>query len=202
MLDLSNSDVLLFGAGAVGTRKARNFNGVCRITAVSSEFSEEIKEFEDLTMIKADVGKLKADEIESLIEKHDIIITALPDFELNRKITEAAKSKGKLANSSDGGGNFLIPSVLKKGDCTITVSTNGKAPAVPPFICEFIDENIPFIEQMTEFESKLRRNLKEKNIPQKRRAEILRKSARDEKIQEALMDNNENRAMELALRYI
>lgn len=202
MLDLSDSSVLLFGAGAVGTRKLRNFKDVCRITAVSHDFTEEIQKFEKLTMIKADVRALTADETESLIEKHDIIITALSDTELNRKITEAAKQKGKLVNSSEGDGNFLIPSVLKKGDCTITVSTNGKSPAMPPFICEFIDEKLPFIEQMTEFESKLRRSLKEKNIPQKKRAEILRKTAKNEKIQKALTDNDENRAMEIALRYI
>lgn len=62
--------------------------------------------------------------------------------EVNRNVFDEGQSKGVLVNVVDEPhrSNFLVPSVLRRGDLLIAVSTGGKSPALSRRIREELEE--------------------------------------------------------------
>jgi precorrin-2 dehydrogenase/sirohydrochlorin ferrochelatase len=60
-----------------------------------------------------------------------VVFAATDDASLNRKVSEAARQRGLLVNAVDQPAdcNFIVPSILSRGDLLIAVSTSGKSPA-------------------------------------------------------------------------
>lgn len=199
MLDVSKYKVLLFGAGKVGFRKIKPFfeNG-SSITVVSKSVSEPLPK--EVSFKEADVSKISEDELSSLIKDYDVIISALPDKNLNEKVCKTAEKFAKLCNSSDGDGNFMLPAAFCDGDFTFAVSTNGKAPAVPRYVRNCIREDFKNINAMISLQSELRERLKKSCESQEMRAKILEEILEDEEIWQALKDYD--KAKNLAEKYL
>ena len=191
MLDLSAKRILIFGAGAVGVRKARHFTG-CSMTIVSRSISPDVFALSQTSIKQMDVADLEDDNIGKLIEKHDIIIAALSDAEQNDRIIHLAKTAGKWYNcATSDDASFLIPSTVKEEEYTIAVSTSGRAPAVPRFIREDLEERYQGLDNMIRLLAALREQLSEKIPDQGRRAEILRAVLRDEQIRQRCRENRD-----------
>ncbi|MDO5844586.1 MAG: bifunctional precorrin-2 dehydrogenase/sirohydrochlorin ferrochelatase [Methanocorpusculum sp.] len=188
MLDVSKYKLLLFGAGKVGFRKLRPFKDCAAVTVISKNISDELS---GVFTKEADVSEISDADLIKLVEEHDIIIAALPDKELNKKICAAAERCLKLFNSSDGDGNFMLPAAFSDGDFTLAVSTNGKAPAVPKFIRDRVFEDFENIGEMVALQSELRERLKKICACQEKRAEILERVLEDEEIWRALSADKE-----------
>ena len=139
MLDLSAKRILIFGAGAVGVRKARHFSG-CRMTVVSRSLSPDVFSLPQLSIKQMDVADLEDDNLVKLIEKHDFVIAALSDAGQNDRIIRLAKSAGKWYNcATSDDANFLIPSTVSGDEYTIAVSTVGWS--LPPIYGPVTDPN-------------------------------------------------------------
>jgi precorrin-2 dehydrogenase/sirohydrochlorin ferrochelatase len=69
---------------------------------------------------------------ESQLDGAFMVIAATDDPELNRKVSLAAKRQNLLINAVDQPEdcNFIVPSILRRGDLIIAVSTSGKSPAL------------------------------------------------------------------------
>lgn len=191
MLDLSAKRILIFGAGAVGVRKARHFTG-CRLTVVSRNISPDVFSLPQTSIKQMDVADAEDDDLVTLIEKHDLVIAALSDTEQNGRIVRLAKAAGKWYNSATGSdATFLIPSTLKGEEYTIAVSTSGLAPAVPRFIREDLEDRYQGLDNMIRLLGALREQLKETVSDQEKRAEILRAVLHDEKIRQRCRENTD-----------
>jgi precorrin-2 dehydrogenase/sirohydrochlorin ferrochelatase len=61
-----------------------------------------------------------------------MVIVATDDPEVNSQIASQAKERGLLVNVVDQPGdcNFTMPSIVKRGDIQIAISTAGKSPAL------------------------------------------------------------------------
>ncbi len=116
-------------------------------------------------------------------------------------IRDIAMSSGILVNSAHGGGDVLIPSVLKRENYTVTVSTGGKAPAFPPYLVDRLDEILDdSYDLMMGLMIELRPMVME-NIPsQEERASFLSSILKDENIWDNLRHGDTNAAMESAKR--
>ncbi|HJJ30994.1 MAG TPA: bifunctional precorrin-2 dehydrogenase/sirohydrochlorin ferrochelatase [Methanocorpusculum sp.] len=183
--DVSALRVLVFGTGAVGTRKA-------------AYFKPEAKEVRLLG--KSDTPSDDA-ELESLIREYDIIIAASDDAEFNTKITGIASRGKKWYNSATSAGNFLIPAVFHEGDLSVAVSTNGKAPAAAAFIRDAVKSAYPALPQMVELQNTLRTLLKTAVPSQQIRAEILQKILHDDAVWKELETGSAD-AREILRRYV
>lgn len=191
MLDLSAKRILIFGAGAVGVRKARHFTG-CRMTIVSRSISPDVFALPQTSIKQMDVADLEDDDLGKLIEKHDIIIAALSDAEQNDRIIRLAKTAGKWYNcATSDDASFLIPSTVTGEEYTIAISTSGRAPAVPRFIREDLEERYQGLDNMIRLLAALREQLRETIPDQGRRAEILRAVLRDEQIRQRCRENRD-----------
>ena len=61
-----------------------------------------------------------------------MVIAATDDPEVNSQIASQAKERGLLINAVDQPGdcNFIVPSIVQRGDLRIAISTAGKSPAL------------------------------------------------------------------------
>lgn len=184
-LDLSASRVLVFGAGSVGLRKARHFTAAARITFVAEDLSPEVFSFANASIKQQAIEDMEPEDLEKLIGRHDIVIAALSDEKQNERLCGLAKAAEKLYNNATGEGNFRIPSVVSGAEYQIAVTTEKSAPAVPAFIRSYLEENLPWLDNMVLLQNALREELKAAIPDQAKRAEILRAVISDPEIQNA-----------------
>ena len=69
------------------------------------------------------------------------MIAATDDPSLNQAVSACAREKGILVNAVDQPVDctFIVPSILKRGDLVIAVSTSGKSPAIAKKIREDLE---------------------------------------------------------------
>ena len=127
MIDLKGKKIPVVGGGKVAYRKVLNFLEFgYKVQAISLEFIEEFN------CINKKVDFIYAKYNESYIEDSFLVIAATNNKKVNENIGIFCKEKGKLVNVVDNPSlsNFIVPSVLKRGDLIIGVSTSGKSPSL------------------------------------------------------------------------
>ena len=127
-LDIQGRNCLVVGGGAVGTRKVETLLACgAQVTVVSPVATDTLR---GLAAQRAIALRLRDYASEDLAEMF-LIIGATDDETLNRRISAEAERRQLLCNIVDRPEvcNFILPSILQRGDLTITVSTSGKSPA-------------------------------------------------------------------------
>ncbi len=205
MLDLSGRKVVIFGGGSVGERKAELFCSCAETTVVSLGFSERLREMEACGMVRLarlDLSGATDSELRELVTGAFLVIPATSDSSLNRKITAIAGESDILINQVDTLGSVVIPSVIKRGDLVIGISTLGRSPAVSKYSRRKIESLItPQYSDMIRLQDELRSYLKEHVSEQKKRKELLWKVLENENVWESLAESYE-KAAELAYSLI
>lgn len=197
-LDLSGMKVVIFGGGSVGERKAQLFSSCADTRVVSLSFSKKLKELEasgKLTLTKLDLSKASDLELKALISKAFLVIPATSSSEINRKITAFAKESDILINQVDSLGNVVIPSVIKRGDLVLGISTLGRSPAVSKYTRKQIEKVVtPAYSEMICLQDELRDYLKQHVRDQKKRKEILWKVLESETVWDGFSESYEKAA--------
>jgi len=127
-LDVTERPCLVVGGGSVGTRKALGLaKANARVRVVSLEFSQALADIssENICLDKKpfDSGDLNGAAL---------VFAATDSEALNARVREAARQAGVLCNIADGKdkGDFILPSVVNRGDLQVAVSTSGASPAL------------------------------------------------------------------------
>lgn len=190
--------VVVFGGGPVALRKCRHFEGFrFRIIAerVLPELRELAEEVHEVT--------IEPDSIDRYMDGADIVVAATSSHELNDAIRDASMSKGIMTNSAHGGGDVLIPSTLEREGYKITVSSEGRAPAFPPYVIKAIDDFLdPSYDLMLELLVDLRKEIRELIPTQPARAKFLADVLDDKGIWTLLKQNDLRRAHNRAMRKV
>jgi len=127
-LDVTARPCLVVGGGPVGARKAVLLEkSGADVTVVSDLFSVH---FDDLkiTSIRLEKKKYEKEDIKGM----SLVFAATNNGALNQQIKTDASSLNILCNIADAPSNsdFLLPSVVDRGDLIIAVSTSGASPAM------------------------------------------------------------------------
>ncbi len=203
MLNLGGKEVVIFGGGEVGERKAALFCDHAKVTVVSRDFTPLLNQLSDegkLKLIK--VKDLTENEIDSYLENAFIVIPATNDAVLNEMIAKLASCDGKLVNRIDARGDIIVPSVIERGDIVIGISTGGKSPALSRYIRERIEKIItPEFAQMAKLQTEMREILKSNIKDQKKRKEILWNVINDNEVWAAFKESYE-KAYKIASKHI
>ncbi|RXA21434.1 bifunctional precorrin-2 dehydrogenase/sirohydrochlorin ferrochelatase [Methanosarcina sp. MSH10X1] len=177
MLDLSGRKIVIFGGGSVGERKAELFSGCADTLVASLEFSRRLYELEasgQVRLVRLDLLAASDFELRELISGAFIAIPATSNFGLNQKIAAIARKSDILINQVDALGNVVIPSVIKRGDLVIGISTLGHSPAVSKYTRRQIEGLItPEYSDMIRLQGELRNYLKQHVPEQRQRKAIL-----------------------------
>ena len=174
-LSLKNRRVLLVGGGKIANDKLEKLLDFTKdIKIISPKFSSNILTTIDKHSLDFETREYKKADIKDF----DIAIVAVDDVDLQKSIYQEAKEYKVLVNSVDSKEycDFLFGSIIKKGDLTILIGTNGVSPAISRYLKIFLNKVLPsdideFIKEM----KKLRQTLP-KGIE---RMKLLEKKAKD-----------------------
>ncbi|HII79478.1 MAG TPA: bifunctional precorrin-2 dehydrogenase/sirohydrochlorin ferrochelatase [Methanosarcina sp.] len=200
MLDLSGRKIVIFGGGSVGERKAELFCSCADTIVVSLDFSERLHELEasgQVRLSRLDLTAAEDSELREIISGAFLVIPATSSSELNRKITDIAGESDILINQVDALGSVVIPSVIKRGDLVIGISTLGHSPAVSKYTRRQIEGVItPEYSDMIRLQDELRSYLKLNVKEQKKRKALLWKVLESENVWKGFSESYEKAAEE------
>lgn len=125
-LDLRDRRVLVVGGGPIAARKADGLlQAGAVVTVVAPTAVAEIAEDPD---IRWHAREYRRGEVAS----YRLALTATDDPAVNAQVARDGDGANVLVNSADDPANcaFILPAVVTRGDLQITVSTNGRSPAM------------------------------------------------------------------------
>ena len=128
LVDLRGKKALVVGGGKVAQRKIETLLECGTfVQVVAKELTAELEELRSSQKIEFLGGEFS----EAYLEGAFLVFAATDDALLNRRVSRAAQQRGLLVNAVDQPAdcNFIVPSVLTRGDLLIAVSTSGKSPA-------------------------------------------------------------------------
>ncbi len=127
-LDIKGRKCLVVGGGAVATRKVKTLLKCgAGVKVVSPDLTEALETLSRQGGIETDKRAYCSEDLEGFF----LVIGATSSDAVNRKIGTDAEERKMLCNIADlpEACNFILPSVIERGDLTITISTSGKSPA-------------------------------------------------------------------------
>ncbi len=128
LVDLQAKKALVVGGGKVAQRKIETLLEYgATVQVIAMDLTEELERLQTDQRIEFLGGEFS----EALLEGSFLVIAATDDASLNHRVSQAAQQRGLLVNAVDQPAdcNFIVPSVLSRGDLLIAVSTSGKSPA-------------------------------------------------------------------------
>jgi precorrin-2 dehydrogenase/sirohydrochlorin ferrochelatase len=128
-LDVQKRRCLVVGGGPVGTRKVKMLLKCgALVTVISPDVSEQLQNLAksgDITLLGR---SYRSEDLAGMF----LVIGATDDENLNHQISADANRLNLLCNIADRPQdcNFILPSIVSRGDLTISISTSGKSPAL------------------------------------------------------------------------
>ncbi len=147
-LDIKNRICLVVGGGTVGTRKVDTLLECgARVTVVSPDPSPHVTKLASDGAIKLAQRAYRSTDLKGAF----LVIGATDDEKLNQQISKDAENSNTLCNIADRPEvcNFILPSIVRRGDLVITISTSGKSPALAKQLRQKLETQ--FGQEYTEF---------------------------------------------------
>lgn len=141
MLNITNKKCLVIGGGNVAYRKILSlleFGGT--VTAIAPKFIKDIWELSKNNRIELIDRKYQKKDVQN----YNLVIVATNDKMLNKEISKECIDNNIPVNVVDDKelSTFITPSVIRRGDLTISISTNGKSPLLSRRIREMLENVI------------------------------------------------------------
>jgi len=127
-LELRNRRCVVIGGGELAEHKARGLlDAGAAVVAIAPKFTsglEELQRRQSLSLIEKAYG-------DGDLEGAFLAIAATDDGDINAEVFEEAERRRVLLNAVDDIAycHFAAPSIIRRGDFMMTISTGGKAPA-------------------------------------------------------------------------
>ena len=138
LLELKGERALVIGGGKVAQRKVETLLEFgASIDIVSKVLTSKLKK-----LLENGTIRLVGEEFrEKYLDDVFLVTVATDDRELNHKIGKSARQRGLLVNTIDQPAdcNFIVPSIVRRGDLLIAISTSGKSPALAKQIREQLE---------------------------------------------------------------
>jgi len=140
MLDLRGKRCVVIGGGPVAERKVKTFLECgALVYVISPELSPALCELAEMGNIDVARRSFESGDLSGAV----LAVAATDESEVNRQVFCEGQSVGVLINVVDDPENcsFIVPSILRRGDITIAVSTSGRSPALARKIREDLEES-------------------------------------------------------------
>ncbi|MFH2060578.1 MAG: bifunctional precorrin-2 dehydrogenase/sirohydrochlorin ferrochelatase [Pseudomonadota bacterium] len=158
LLDIEGKDCLVVGAGPVGARKAATLEACgARVTVISQTFSDQFNALKTNSIL----CRQKEYEPGDLLGMF-LVFAATNNAQLNQKIRQDAAQGKILCNVVDAldSSDFILPSIVQRGDLILAVSTSGASPALAKKIRQDLEKQIgPEYETILQVMGNIRKKL-------------------------------------------
>jgi precorrin-2 dehydrogenase/sirohydrochlorin ferrochelatase len=129
ILDIAGRGALVVGAGKVGEGKIANLVAAgAKVKVVSLTATPQVKRWADEGTIELELRPYESADLDGGF----LVIAATEDNDTNVRVFEDAERRQMLCNVVDVTHlcNFILPSIVRRGDLAIAVSTGGASPAL------------------------------------------------------------------------
>ena len=139
LVELRGKKALVVGGGKVAFRKIMTLcEHGASVEVVARDLDPPVRNLVEQGMI----GYGGREFSENTLKGVFLVIAATSDPDLNHRVSKKAQAAGLLVNVVDqpSACNFILPSVLRRGDLAVCVSTSGKSPALAKKIRQDLEE--------------------------------------------------------------
>ena len=125
-LDLNSKKTIVVGGGSVAERKVSLLlKAGAAVKVISPSLTSSLTRLKEQGLIKHLSRNYKKGDLNNAF----IVIAATSSPEINTKIAHESEHLVNVA-SPPSEGNFIVPSIVKRGPLTLAISTEGSSPAV------------------------------------------------------------------------
>lgn len=138
-LDISGRKCVVVGGGDVAERKVRRLLDCgARVVVVSPALAEGLEGLKTCNEIE----HIHADYESHFLEGAFLVVGATDDRNIHKRIFSETRGKGILVNIVDDPSlcDFILPSLMSRGDLLISVATGGKSPALSKKLREELED--------------------------------------------------------------
>lgn len=172
--DVAGRKVVVVGGGAVAERKVQALlASKADVVVISPALTEKLVELHDRGQVEVHQRPYRPGDLADAW----LVIAATGDEHVNRQVFAEAKQNRVFCNVVDEPGlcSFHVPSLVRRGDLQIAISTGGVSPALAKHLRRQLAEQFgEHYETFLEAARQLREHVKRKYpLDQSRRAEIL-----------------------------
>jgi precorrin-2 dehydrogenase/sirohydrochlorin ferrochelatase len=133
--NITGKKCVVVGGGEVAERKVKRLLECgAKVFVISSRLTPELARLNEKNMISHVAKEYSVEQIYGAA----LVIGATDDEKTNTAIASDARNKGILVNIVDDPQkcDFILPSLVERGDLTIAISTGGKSPALARYLRE------------------------------------------------------------------
>ncbi len=137
-LDIKGKTCVIVGGGEVALRKAeRLLDCGAKVSIISPKLAPELAALKDKNLITYIAAEYSGD----LIDEAALIIGATDNEKTNARISKDARAKGIPVNIVDDPQkcDFILPSIVQRGNLEIAIGTGGKSPALASYLREELE---------------------------------------------------------------
>jgi len=137
-LDIRDKRCVVVGGGDVAARKVRRLVGCgAQVVVVSPQLNDELIALKAENSIEHIADRYHLRHIEGAI----LVIGATNDDAVNASVSQDARALGIKVNIVDDPQkcDFILPSIVERGDLVIAVGTGGKSPALARHLREELE---------------------------------------------------------------
>jgi siroheme synthase-like protein len=142
VLDLSGRPCVVIGGGAVAARKVDALRTAAAVvTVISPTLAVELTRLAAAGQIRHVARAYRAGDLAGC----RLAFVATDDGAVNAAVAQEGRERGVWVNAADDPAHcdFLLPSVLRRGDLVVAVSTSGMAPGLARAIREELETHVP-----------------------------------------------------------
>lgn len=141
MVDLTGKRCLVVGGGAVAERKvALLVECGAEVDVVSPKATARLTALASSGRIRLRRRPVRAADLPGAF----LVVVATDDPRVNREVAERVRHAGGLVNVADDPAacSFLVPSVIRRGDLTVAISTGGGSPALARKLRQRLEQTV------------------------------------------------------------
>lgn len=195
-IELREQPCVVVGGGKIAEGKVEGLLAVqAKVTVIAPDLTSHLRSLAEQKRITYVSRKYRPGDLTGAF----LVICATDQVEINHQVWEEASANHQLVNVVDDTPrcNFIAPSIFRKGDLTIAISTSGKAPALAVRLKERLQREIgPEYERLLELAGELREPLAQ-HVPDFETRKALWYELVDSEILDALAHGDETLAREI-----
>jgi precorrin-2 dehydrogenase / sirohydrochlorin ferrochelatase len=200
-IELREQPCIVIGGGKIAEGKVEGLlAGWANVTVISPDLTAHLRELVEEKKITYLARAYQPGDLTGAF----MVICATDQAEINHQVWQEASANRQLVNVVDDTPrcNFIAPSILRKGDLTIAISTSGKAPALAVRLKERLQRELgPEYERFLELAGELREPLA-RHIPDFETRKALWYELVDSEILDVLARGDESAARAIISRVV
>ena len=163
-LDIAGKPVVVIGGGQVSLRKVEGLlDAGAQVTVVSPEIHPELRRLVAEGQLRCKQREYRSGDLEGYL----LAFVGADDPSVNAAVAREGRERGVWVNALDDPRrcDFIMPSIVQRGDFIVAISTGGGSPAMARKLreemAEFLTDDYVLLLELA---AEVRRDLREKGV--------------------------------------